>query len=191
MSSPLLYLASASPRRKELLTQLGYAFDVLRVDVAEVRQANENAEQYVQRLSQDKAKAGVAAAEDLRPVIGSDTIVVVDGAILEKPKSYQDSQRMLRMLSGRNHQVMTAVSIADGAHLLSTLVTTDVWFRDLSESDIESYWQSGEPQDKAGSYGIQGLGGKFVSRIEGSYFAVVGLPLYETDQLIKEFSALS
>ncbi len=189
MSTPELYLASASPRRKELLTQLGYAFEVLSVDVAERRQEGETASQYVQRLSQDKAKAGVAATGNSLPVMGSDTIVVADDIILEKPTGYDDSLRMLRLLSGRKHQVMTAITLANQDQLLTKLVTTDVWFCELSDDDIHSYWLSGEPQDKAGSYGIQGLGGKFVRHIEGSYFAVVGLPLYETDQLIKEFSA--
>ena len=107
--------------------------------------------------------------------------------MLEKPKSFEDSKRMLSNLSGGQHQVMTAVSVVSKEQQHSVVVITDVWFKTLTEEEIERYWQSGEPCDKAGSYGIQGLGGRFVTRIEGSYHAVVGLPLFETDQLIQEF----
>ncbi|WP_413112670.1 Maf family protein [Thaumasiovibrio sp. DFM-14] len=184
-----LFLASASPRRKELLGQLGVDFDVIKVDVEEQRSPQESAAHYVQRLSLDKASAGVMMSDGSRPVLGADTIVVVDGVILEKPRDYQDSLAMLRMLSGRQHQVMTAVTLADNKKHRTCLVTTQVWFRPLTDAEIAAYWASGEPQDKAGSYGIQGQGGCFVSRIEGSYFAVVGLPLYETEKLLQQFCA--
>ncbi|MDO6706395.1 nucleoside triphosphate pyrophosphatase [Photobacterium sp. 1_MG-2023] len=182
-----VYLASGSPRRKELLTQLGYAFDILTLDVAEQHQPDETPADYVQRLSLDKAMAGVRVTNGTIPVVGSDTIVVVDGQILEKPRDFAHSREMLMLLSGRSHQVMTAVTVATEARQATTLVVTDVWFRALTEQDIQDYWQSGEPQDKAGSYAIQGIGGKFIVRIEGSYHAVVGLPLLETDALIREF----
>jgi septum formation protein len=182
-----LYLASGSPRRKELLQQLGYQFDILKVDVEEKQQQGEAASDYVERLAQDKAQAGVNAIQTLIPVLGADTIVVVDSRVLEKPRDLDDAKEMLMLLSGREHQVMTAVCIADKHKKATVLVTTSVWFKPLSEQEIISYWHSGEPCDKAGGYGIQGVGGKFVTRIEGSYYAVVGLPLMETDQLLTEF----
>ncbi|PSU47019.1 septum formation inhibitor Maf [Photobacterium frigidiphilum] len=193
MSAVQLYLASGSPRRQELLTQLGYQFERVVVDVEECHQPSETAEQYVQRLSRDKATAGVKkinatkTAVATMPVLGADTIVVVDEMILEKPKNFNDAQRMLNLLSGRQHQVMTSVTVATVEREETQLVVTDVWFKTLSEKEIEKYWQSGEPQDKAGSYGIQGLGGKFITRIEGSYYAVMGLPLVETDVMVQNF----
>lgn len=191
MSTPQLYLASGSPRRKELLTQLGYRFERVVVDVEEQHQAGESPADYVQRLSVDKALAGVAVADGRAPVLGADTIVVSGERILEKPKDFDDAQQMLRLLSGKRHQVMTAVTVASNERQETRLVVTDVWFKSLSEKEIEDYWQSGEPQDKAGSYGIQGIGGKFVERIDGSYYAVVGLPLVETDIMVQDFLGLS
>ncbi|TDR74378.1 septum formation protein [Photobacterium lutimaris] len=191
MSTPQLYLASGSPRRKELLTQLGYQFERVVVDVEEQHQAGESPEDYVQRLSVDKALAGVSAVAGRAPVLGADTIVVAGERILEKPKDFDDAQQMLRLLSGKRHQVMTAVTVASHERQETQLVVTDVWFKTLSEKEIEDYWHSGEPQDKAGSYGIQGIGGKFVERIDGSYYAVVGLPLVETDIMVQNFLGLS
>ncbi|GLR75817.1 Maf family protein [Aliivibrio sifiae] len=186
-----VFLASGSPRRKELLAQLGYQFEILSVDVEEVHQDHETPLMYVERLSQDKAQAGVKAIEQIEnknvPVLGSDTIVVIDGVILEKPKDFEDAKRMLLALSGRQHQVMTAVTLATPDTTRTKTVITQVWFRTLSIQEIEQYWESGEPCDKAGSYGIQGSGGRFVSRIDGSYHAVMGLPLMETDQLLHQF----
>ncbi|CED72367.1 Maf family protein [Aliivibrio wodanis] len=192
-----VFLASGSPRRKELLAQLGYQFEILSVDVEEVHQAHETPLIYVERLSKDKAQAGVKFLVNERkieqtknifvPVLGSDTIVVIDGVILEKPKNFEDAKRMLLALSGRQHQVMTAVTLATPETTRTKTVITQVWFRVLSEQEIEQYWESGEPCDKAGSYGIQGSGGRFVSRIDGSYHAVMGLPLMETDQLLHQF----
>ena len=186
-----VFLASTSPRRRELLAQLGYHFEVLSIDVEEVHQSHETPLMYVERLSKDKAQAGVAILELTEnkyvPVLGSDTIVVIDGVILEKPKDFEDAKRMLLALSGRKHQVMTAVTLATPDKIRTKTVTTQVWFRTLSEQEIEQYWESGEPCDKAGSYGIQGSGGRFVSRIDGSYHAVMGLPLMETDQLLHQF----
>lgn len=186
-----VFLASGSPRRKELLTQLGYQFELLSIDVEEVHQSHETPLMYVERLSKDKAQAGVRALELTNnthvPVLGSDTIVVIDDVILEKPKDFEDAKRMLLALSGRQHQVMTAVTLATPYEIRTKTVITQVWFRTLSEQEIEQYWESGEPCDKAGSYGIQGSGGRFVSRIDGSYHAVMGLPLMETDQLLHQF----
>ncbi|MBV1840190.1 Maf family protein [Photobacterium ganghwense] len=191
MSTPQLYLASGSPRRQELLTQLGYRFERVIVDVEEQHQSGESPAEYVCRLSLDKAMAGVAEAAQPLPVLGADTIVVVDDTILEKPRDGDDAKRMLALLSGRKHQVMTAVTLATAMRQQTRLVVTDVWFKPLSEQEIEAYWASGEPQDKAGSYGIQGIGGKFVERIDGSYYAVVGLPLMETDIMVQEFLSLA
>lgn len=191
--SVAIVLASASPRRKELLAQLGYQFDIVVPDIDEVQEPNESAQQYVARLSRDKALAAqrmLNCSSDAHPdciVIGSDTIVVARQQVLEKPKDYADARRMLSLLSDSCHQVMTAVTAVRNDKLKTEIIVTDVWFKPLSDSEIEQYWNSGEPRDKAGSYAIQGLGGKFVTRIEGSYYAVVGLPLFETDQLLHEF----
>ncbi|MCG9676395.1 Maf-like protein [Vibrio chagasii] len=213
MEKKHLVLASGSPRRKELLSQLGYEFSVLVTDVEECKHAQETAEEYVKRLSLDKALAAlsllttnpsekqhVASGSDTVVVssdaisldseivvLGSDTVVVSQGQVLEKPADFSDSKRMLTQLANGRHQVMTAVSVVSQEKQKTEIVITDVWFKSLSEKEIEQYWQTGEPCDKAGSYGIQGLGGRFVTRIEGSYYAVVGLPLFETDQLLQEF----
>ncbi|MDN3699408.1 Maf family protein [Vibrio cortegadensis] len=182
-----LVLASGSPRRKELLEQLGYQFSIVNADIKEEKQAHESPYEYVLRLSQDKARAGLSLSAPDSIVIGSDTVVVCNNQVLEKPVDYSDSRSMLLKLSAKRHQVMTAVSVVTDTKQSSVVVTTDVWFKPLTEYEIEQYWLSGEPCDKAGSYGIQGLGGRFVTRIEGSYYAVVGLPLFETDQLLHEF----
>ena len=193
MNKSSLVLASGSPRRKELLTQLGYEFSVLVTDIEEQQQPDEDAQTYVQRLSLDKAKAALNLIAEQEPnsnqyvVLGSDTVVVSQGQVLEKPSDLADCKRMLTQLSDQRHQVMTAVSVVSADKHKTEIVITDVWFKPLSEQEIEKYWQTGEPCDKAGSYGIQGLGGRFVTRIEGSYYAVVGLPLFETDQLLQEF----
>ena len=213
MEKKHLVLASGSPRRKELLSQLGYEFSVLVTDVEECKHTQETAEEYVKRLSLDKALAAlsllttnpsekqhVAPSSDTVVVssdaisldseivvLGSDTVVVSQGQVLEKPADFSASKRMLTQLANRRHQVMTAVSVVSQEKQKTEIVITDVWFKPLSEKEIEQYWQTGEPCDKAGSYGIQGLGGRFVTRIEGSYYAVVGLPLFETDQLLQEF----
>ena len=182
-----LYLASTSPRRKALLEQLGLHFALLNVTVNEQRKKQELAADYVRRLSLEKAQAGVEIATLPIPVLGADTIIVCDGDVLEKPKNFEDSKNMLMRLSGRMHQVFTAITLANKEKHLTTLVMTNVYFKSLSFSEIEAYWQTEEPKDKAGSYAIQGIGGRFVTRIEGSYHAVVGLPLYETEQLFNEF----
>lgn len=195
MISNLLYLASTSPRRKELLNQLGYQFEVVAPSVDEVKRSDESPEDYVVRLAKQKSQAGLALVGDKTDtnnsekalVLGADTIVVYAGQVLEKPTDFLDAQRMLSLLSGNKHQVMTAVALSTGKlKTVTELVTTDVWFKPLTEREISDYWLSGEPFDKAGSYAIQGLGGRFVTRLEGSYYAVVGLPLYETEQLIKQ-----
>ncbi len=185
-----IYLASGSPRRQELLTQLGVEFERIVTNVEERRQPQESAQQYVVRLARDKALAGVAQAPCDLPVLGADTIVILNGEVLEKPQSPDDACAMLHRLSGHTHQVMTAVAIADRQHIMDCLVVTEVTFRVLSQQDIAGYVASGEPMDKAGAYGIQGLGGCFVRKINGSYHAVVGLPLVETYELLSNFNSL-
>jgi len=185
-----LYLASGSPRRRELLTQLGLSFERLSTDVEVRRHPDETAEQYVRRLARDKALAGVAVAARDLPVLGADTIVVLNNHVLEKPADAEAAAAMLTMLSGQTHEVMTAVALADRQRTLECLVVTEVTFRMLTPEDIAGYIASGEPMDKAGAYGIQGLGGNFVRKINGSYHAVVGLPLVETAELFSHFHSL-
>ncbi|WP_338560441.1 Maf family protein [Erwinia sp. E_sp_B04_7] len=185
-----LYLASGSPRRRELLEQLGLRFERLSTQVEEQKRPDEQAEAYVRRLACEKARAGVAVAEQDLPVLGADTIVVLNDAVLEKPADEAAAAEMLAKLSGQTHRVMTAVALADAKQLLDCLVVTEVTFRTLSADDISAYIASGEPMDKAGAYGIQGLGGNFVRKINGSYHAVVGLPLVETAELFSQFQSL-
>jgi len=189
-------LASASPRRRELLAQLGVDFELVKADVDETQSPGELATDYVLRLAISKATAGAQAllngplateqSSAVMPVLGADTIVVVDGVVLGKPQDQQDFLRMMRLLSGRQHQVYTAIALVSGDKVLSDTVKTDVWFSPLTEAQMQDYWLSGEPADKAGGYGIQGLASRFIPKISGSYFAVVGLPLYETDQLLQQ-----
>ncbi|WP_348957886.1 nucleoside triphosphate pyrophosphatase [Enterobacter cloacae complex sp. Mu1197] len=185
-----LYLASGSPRRQELLTQLGVSFERIVTGIEEKRAEGESAQQYVSRLAREKAQAGVASVSRDLPVLGADTIVILNGEVLEKPHDADHAARMLRKLSGQTHQVMTAVALADRQHVLDCLVVTEVTFRVLTDDDIAAYIASGEPMDKAGAYGIQGLGGCFVRKIHGSYHAVVGLPLVETYELLSNFNSL-
>ena len=185
-----LYLASGSPRRQELLTQLGVSFERIVTGIEEKRAEGESAQQYVSRLAREKAQAGVARVPRDLPVLGADTIVILNGEVLEKPRDADHAARMLHKMSGQTHQVMTAVALADRQHVLDCLVVTEVTFRVLTDDDIAAYIASGEPMDKAGAYGIQGLGGCFVRKINGSYHAVVGLPLVETYELLSNFNSL-
>lgn len=185
-----IYLASGSPRRQELLTQLGVSFERIVTDIEEKRAEGESAQQYVSRLAREKAQAGVVQTPRDLPVLGADTIVILNGEVLEKPHDADHAARMLRKMSGQTHQVMTAVALADSQNVLDCLVVTDVTFRVLTDDEIAAYIASGEPMDKAGAYGIQGLGGCFVRKINGSYHAVVGLPLVETYELLSNFNSL-
>ncbi|PXX89806.1 septum formation protein Maf [Marinobacter vulgaris] len=178
-----IVLASASPRRAELLRQIGLSFRVRPADIDETPGRGESARDYVERLAREKALA-VKAAEPNAIVIGSDTSVVLGGRILGKPDDSQHAVDMLRQLSGVTHQVMTAVAIASVNLCHSLVAITDVRFRSLPEDEIGAYVATGEPMDKAGGYGIQGRGGIFVEELRGSYSAVVGLPLQETAQLL-------
>lgn len=189
MSIFTVYLASQSPRRRELLDQIGIAHRVLSVDIDECRRDNEAADNYVQRLAREKAAAGWQYVIDHQlvqaPVIGADTAVVIDGDILGKPVDAADAMAILQRLSGRSHEVMTGVAVHSENGIQVAMSCTRVWFRALDRAEIENYWLSGEPRDKAGAYGIQGLAAKFIERIEGSYSGVVGLPLFETSQLLR------
>ena len=185
---PILFLASASPRRRELLTQIGVPFSLLSVAIDETPGAAEAPDVYVQRLAREKALAGLSlVSDDSACVMGADTTVVLDQQILGKPVDKADALAMLGALSGREHEVMTAVALANRSGCEVRLVTSRVRFRPISADEAEAYWASGEPQDKAGSYAIQGWGAVFVSALEGSYSAVVGLPLCETAQLLDAY----
>ena len=196
IDSTELVLASASPRRKELLSQLGFSrsdfsFTTLSADIDESHIAGETPEVFVLRLAVEKAQAGLALTQvDDAVVLGSDTIVVLGDKILGKPVDEADAMAMLSQLSGETHHVMTAVALTDGTTTVTRLVETKVTFSQLSEQDIQAYIATGEPMDKAGAYGIQALGGSFVARIDGSYSAVVGLPMVETRELLKEMKVL-
>lgn len=183
-----LLLASRSPRRGDLLRTLGVAFAVVDVDVDETPWGDEAAAAYVRRLARAKAEAGQASyAGDRRPVLAADTTVVLDGALLGKPRDEDEARAMLTRLAGRRHQVLTGVALIDrhGA-IVDAVVVTEVEFRPLTAREIEAYVASGEPADKAGAYGIQGLGGALVARLDGSYSNVVGLPLAETALLLAD-----
>ncbi|QWA29531.1 Maf family protein [Pseudomonas sp. RC3H12] len=182
-----LYLASGSPRRRELLNQIGVPFTVVSAPIDETPLPGEAPTAYVERLAQAKAVAGFAYTDGAGVVLGADTTVVLDGQILGKPENREQALAMLGDLSKREHQVLTAVALTDGQRSISRCVSTTVRFRTISFEEALRYWDSGEPVDKAGGYAIQGLGAVFVSGIEGSYSAVVGLPLSETAELLEQF----
>lgn len=188
-----LYLASASPRRRELLTQIGLAHDVLRVLAPpgedEPQHPGESAADYVQRTARDKAERGRdwlrAQALPALPLLAADTTVILDGQVLGKPADRDDAIRILQALSGQTHQVHTAVALWTGDRLLEAVSITQVQMRPLQPDEIARYCDSGEPYGKAGAYGIQGLAGTFIARIDGSYTGVMGLPLFETANLLR------
>lgn len=187
-----LQLASKSPRRRELLDQIGVRYSVVDVDVPEVRADHECPEAYVARLAQDKAKAGLAQYPGT-PTMGADTIVVSPGEhVLEKPLNEDDFYRMMRLLSGAEHSVITAVAIAreeeNGIGYTYASATTKVMFREIGETEMRDYWLTGEPRDKAGGYAIQGRGAVFIERIAGSYSGVVGLPIEVLSRMLREFN---
>ena len=184
-----IYLASRSPRRAELLQQIGVDFDVLPSDVDEAPLSGEAPQDYVVRLARMKAEVGLARLQGgdmpLLPLLAADTIVSVDGVILGKPQDDADAAAMLRCMSGRWHAVLTGIAVATPSGIFSALSSTQVEMVLLSEADIIAYIASAEPRDKAGAYAIQGLAGTFIRRIEGSYSGVMGLPIFETAQLLK------
>ncbi|QKH33850.1 septum formation inhibitor Maf [Achromobacter pestifer] len=192
-TSARLYLASASPRRRELLTQIGLAHEVLLVPAPpgedEPQHPGESAADYVRRTARDKALRGRdwMLSQDLPrlPLLAADTTVILAGAVLGKPADRDDAIRILRSLSGSAHEVHTAVAVWNGDRLLETVSITEVRMRELADAEIGRYCDSGEPYGKAGAYGIQGLAGTFISHIAGSYTGVMGLPLFEAANLLR------
>ncbi len=182
--APVLCLASASPRRQALLASIGVPVSVLPSDIDETPLEGESPHSYVERLAVAKAQA--AMGKTALPVLGSDTAVVIDDTILGKPNDQQHAADMLHRLSGRTHQVLTAVAVSGPRGILSCCVTTNVTMRELSAEEIACYWLTGEPADKAGGYAIQGLAAIFIEHIQGSHSAVVGLPLFETTHLLRQ-----
>ncbi|MBQ4827881.1 septum formation inhibitor Maf [Alteromonas sp. MMG017] len=189
-------LASASPRRTMLLDQMGIAHSVKPVDIDESALVNETPEAQVARLAEQKAKTALARLQDedalseSTRVLASDTLIAFNGVSLGKPKDKEDARRILSMLSNNQHEVLTAISVASNTKQVTQTITTKVTFAALTNDEIDAYWDTGEPADKAGSYAIQGIGGQFVKAINGSASAVVGLPLYETRQLLREFGVV-
>jgi septum formation protein len=198
-----IYLASKSPRRKELLRQVGIPFELMplrehppeRRDVDESPYPDEPALQYVKRIARTKAEVAgkmmLSRRLPLRLILAADTTVVLNGAILGKPVDRDDAIRMLRNLSGSTHEVLTAVAVTDGRDLKEVLSRSEVTFRALDDSEIARYVSTGEPLDKAGAYAIQGRAAVFVSHLSGSYSGVMGLPLHETAQLLTEFDKVT
>ena len=199
VSDKRIYLASRSPRRRELLKQIGVPFELLLLredlrrgaDVDETPLPEESPGVYVLRVAQAKANMAIRqiALRGLpqKPALAADTTVVFDGGILGKPEDAGHAGRILRALSGREHQVLTAVAVALRDRVETQISVSSVWFRDLSDADIRRYCATGEPLDKAGAYGIQGRAGAFVTRINGSYSGIMGLPLAETAELLQRF----
>jgi len=190
-----LYLASSSPRRRELLQQIGVSFQPFSVDVCEAPKEHELPDVYVQRLSQAKAAAGwqsvlqrsLSQGMPHKPVLGADTSVIHNGRILGKPEHFDDYLEKILSLAGSTHQVLSSVTVTDGERIETCMSKTEVRFSVISLAEAKAYWASGEPQDKAGGYGIQGLGAVFVQHISGSYSGVVGLPLEKTVELLRSF----
>ena len=187
----MLFLASQSPRRSDLLRQLGLDFDVLDVDVPERREPGEPAVDYVSRVAREKAGAGLlqVVAVPGAIVIGADTEVVLDGEVFGKPRDEADAAAMLRRLSGRRHQVLSSVALVDAAREAQVMSVSEVEFVELSAAEISAYVATGEPMGKAGAYAIQGRGEAFIRHLSGSYSGVMGLPLQATAALLREFGA--
>jgi septum formation protein len=197
---PRIFLASTSPRRRELLRQIGVHFDVLTfrsgergddADVDETPFANEDVAHYVERIALTKAEAGVRRTVwrrlPRRPILAADTTLELDGEIIGKPADAADARAILARLSGRTHRVLTGVAVSDGEHTRSLISVSEVRFRALRDQEIRHYVASGEPMDKAGAYGIQGRAAIFIEEIRGSYSGILGLPLFETAQLLEGF----
>jgi len=199
MAEKIIYLASRSPRRRELLRQIGVTFNVIPlreaaarpVDVDETPHPGESADDYVLRVACDKARAavGIVSARRIaaRPVLAADTTVVCDDEILGKPVNAADAERLLGLLAGRVHRVLTAVAVAAEGRLETRVSESRVWFRALDAAEIRRYVASGEAGDKAGAYAVQGLAAAFITRIDGSYSGIMGLPLAETAELLRSY----
>ncbi len=188
MDTAMFYLASQSPRRRALLESIGLEFSVLKPDIDERAHESESAQEAVERLALEKAEAGAAILREnglpFHPVLAADTVVVIDDRVLGKPGSAEQARAMLDQLSGRGHRVLTAVALHDGESIQQKTSESFVTMKPLSRLEITRYWSTGEPRGKAGGYAIQGIGGGFVARLEGSYSGVVGLPMYETRELL-------
>ncbi len=194
-SASKIYLASASPRRRDLLSHFGLEFEVLPSNLLEVHQKNEAPVDYVTRMAHDKAEfaAKLVNERDLaeHPVLGADTEVVLEGEILGKPGGREHGIEMLRRLSGRTHEVLSAICVIDRGKEYAALSTSLVTFASITDEEIAQYWDSGEPADKAGAYAIQGRAGGFITKLEGSYSAVMGLPLYELAVILRKIRGVS
>lgn len=200
VSDKRIYLASRSPRRRDLLKQIGVPFELMLlredlrrgVDIDEMPLADESPGVYVLRIARTKVEMAVRQiayrALPQKPVLAADTTVVFDGQIVGKPDDAEHAARILRALAGREHQVLTAVSVALREQVETQISVSSVWFRELSDADIRRYCATGEPLDKAGAYAIQGRAGAFVTRISGSYSGIMGLPLMETAELLQKFN---
>jgi septum formation protein len=187
MSSDFVYLASGSPRRRELLQQIGVSFRVVGAAVDEAVRPGEAPRAYVMRLAAAKADAGWENRRDrAAPVLAADTSVVLDGRILGKPADRQDAQSMLRQLSGRTHEVLTAIALRTSSGIQSGISSSEVTFRAIADGEAAAYWETGEPRDKAGAYAIQGRAAVFVADLRGSFSGVMGLPLFETAELLRK-----
>jgi septum formation protein len=184
-----IYLASQSPRRRDLLAQIGLQFLTIEVQIPEIPHANENAYAFAKRMALTKAKAGWQHKQRSYsyPVLGADTVVVLEGLILGKPRDQQHAINMLTQLSNKTHQVITAVAMVNEQQEALAVSVSEVTLRALTLAEIQYYWSTGEPQDKAGAYAIQGLAAAFVSNLKGSYSGVMGLPLFETAELLNKF----
>jgi len=208
MRQAQIYLSSSSPRRQELLDQIGVCYHVIHPEIDEAKKSNESGSEYVKRLAIEKAVAGAVLVkqEPKKPILGADTCVVVDGKFLGKPSDFVEYSAMMQKLSGNRHEVLTAVAVIDAdewdkikqatddvthslhedfKHKNVRLSVTKVSFKNLLPSDYRAYWETGEPKGKAGGYAIQGKGAMFIKSIEGSYSGVVGLPLFETSELLR------
>jgi septum formation protein len=189
MPTDFVFLASGSPRRQQLLSQIGVPFQVLGVAVDEAVLRGEEPLEYASRLAAAKAGAGLvlcaSAGISGRPVLAADTAVVIGGEILGKPRGPDDGLRMLRLLSGRTHRVLTCVALAAAGRTWSCTSTSEVTFREIDAAEAREYWDTREPADKAGGYAIQGLGAVFVRELRGSFSGVMGLPLFETAELLE------
>jgi len=209
MRQAQLYLSSSSPRRQELLDQLGVYYQIIHPKIDEKKMPHETGSEYVRRLAVEKAVAGamLVKQESKKPILGADTCVVIDGCFLGKPNDFIEYDAMMQKLSGNRHEVLTAVAVIDADEWENVKDSTDnvshslyddfirknvrlshtkVTFRDLLPSEYRDYWETGEPRGKAGGYAIQGKGAMFIKQIEGSYSGVVGLPLYETSELLRK-----
>ena len=186
----MIYLASASPRRRDLLRQLGVEFEAMPSNILEVRRAGESPADYVLRVARDKAQFVAKLVNErglpVFPVLGADTEVVLDGEILGKPQDRVHGMALLRRLAGRTHEVLSAVCVVDQGSGHTALSTSRVTFSPLMEAEIAQYWETGEPADKAGAYAIQGRAAAFIERLEGSYSGVMGLPLHELAGILKK-----